>query len=145
MAIVPITRIDPSIPLPAYQTAGAAGFDLTIRADATIAPGATMLVPANIIIAIPSGHVLLLAARSSLWKRGLVLANGVGIVDEDYRGPNDEIGLLLRNVSDAPVTVQRGDRLAQALLMPVARAEWTEREQADIIDQNRGGFGSTGS
>ncbi|MBI2483348.1 dUTP diphosphatase [Candidatus Uhrbacteria bacterium] len=142
---IPITRIDPTLPLPTYHTDGAAGFDLTIRTDATIAPGTTTLVPANIIVAIPAGHALILAARSSLWKRGLVLANGIGVIDEDFRGPHDEIGLLLRNVSSEPVTVHRGDRLAQALLMPVVRAEWREQERSTIAAENRGGFGSTGN
>jgi dUTP pyrophosphatase len=140
---VKIVRLDPSVPLPSYQTGGAAGFDLAASADVTIAPGAIALVPTGLVIAVPPGHFLGVFARSSTpLKRGLVVANGVGVVDSDYSGPNDEIKVQVLNVTREPVTVRRGDRLAQGVIMPFVRAEWDERSAADAPD--RGGFGSTG-
>ncbi len=141
---VRISRIDPTLPLPAYHTAGSVAFDLRIRVDATIAPGATAMLPTNLIIEVPTGFVLLIIARSSLMKRGLVLANGVGVIDQDYCGPNDELHLALRNVTDQPVGVKHGDRLAQGLFTPIERAEWMEVAHANITAATRGGWGSTG-
>ena len=140
-----ITRVDDTLPLPRYETTGAVAFDLAPRIDATIAPGEIAILPANCIIEVPPGHALILAGRSSLAKRGLVLANGIGVIDQDYRGPNDEIHLALRNVTDAPLTVHRGDRLAQGMILPVAQAEWEEVPRDAITAVTRGGFGSTGN
>lgn len=140
---VKIVRLDPWVELPSYQTAGSAGFDLAASSDVTIAPGAIALVPTGLVIAVPAGHFLGIFARSSTpLKRGLVVANGVGVVDSDYSGPNDEIKVQVLNVTSAPVTVRRGDRLAQGVVVPFVRAEWDERTAADGPD--RGGFGSTG-
>ena len=143
--VIRISRVDHTLPLPAYQTAGSVAFDLAPRVDATIAPGATVIVPANCIVEVPPGYVLLIAGRSSLVKRGLVLANSVGVVDQDYHGPADELGLQLRNITDTPITVQRGDRLAQGFFVPVDRAEWKELALQDVTTESRGGFGSTGN
>lgn len=139
-----ISRVDPTLPLPAYQTAGSVAFDLSPRVDATIPPGATVVVPANCIVEVPAGYALLIAGRSSLVKRGLVLANSIGVVDQDYHGPNDELGLQIRNITDQPITVARGDRLAQGFFVPVERAEWRELAREHIATADRGGFGSTG-
>jgi dUTP pyrophosphatase len=88
--------------------------------------------------------VLGIFARSSTpLKRGLMVANGVGLVDSDYRGPNDEIKIEVLNFTAAPVTVRRGDRLAQGVILPFVRAEW--REEAEATAPTRGGFGSTGT
>jgi len=144
MFTVRIARIDPTIPLPAYQTAGAVAFDLSPRVDATIAPGEVVILPANCIVEVPKGYVLLVTGRSSLVKRGLVLANSIGVVDQDYHGPKDELGLQLRNITDQPVTVKRGDRLAQGFFVPVERAEWQELRLEEVTAASRGGFGSTG-
>lgn len=141
---VRISRVDHTVPLPAYQTAGSVAFDLSPRVDATIAVGATTILPANVIVEVPEGHALIVAARSSLAKRGLVLANGIGVVDQDYRGPNDELGLHLKNVSDQPVTLRRGERLAQGLIVPITRVTWEEMPLREVAAPNRGGFGSTG-
>lgn len=142
---VRITRIDPSLPLPVYQTAGAVAFDLSPRMDATIAPGEVIILPANVIVEVPKGYVLLITGRSSLVKRGLVVANSIGVVDQDFHGPQDELGLQLRNITDAPVTVKRGDRLAQGFFVPVDRAEWQELKLEEVTAATRGGFGSTGN
>ena len=138
---VTITRLDPSVPLPQYETSGAAGFDLAASVDMTVAPGQVVLVPTGLVIAVPEGHVLGIFARSSTpLKRGLMVANGVGLVDSDYRGPADEIKIEVVNFTQAPVPVRKGDRLAQGVLLRFERAEWREAAAAAV---SRGGFGST--
>ena len=138
-----IHRLDPAVPLPSYQTAGAAGFDLAASADMTVQPGEVVLVPTGLVIQVPAGHVLGVFARSSTpLKRGLMVANGVGIVDTDYCGPTDEIKIEVVNFTAAPVGVARGDRLAQGVILPYVRAEWIEKETPEA--PTRGGFGSTG-
>ncbi len=141
---VRIVRLDPAVSLPSYQTAGAAGFDLAANADLTIQPGQIALVPTGLVIAVPAGHFLGIFARSSTpLKRGLVVANGVGVLDSDYSGPTDELKIQLMNVTSAPVDVKRGDRLAQGVIMPFVRADFEEAAAASGPD--RGGFGSTGT
>ena len=138
-----IHRLDPAVPLPSYQTAGAAGFDLAASADMTVQPGEVVLVPTGLVIQVPAGHVLGVFARSSTpLKRGLMVANGVGIVDTDYCGPTDEIKIEVVNFTAAPVGIARGDRLAQGVILPYVRAEWIEKETPEA--PTRGGFGSTG-
>ena len=141
--LVPIYRLDPSVDLPRYQTDGAAGFDLAASADMTVQPGQVTLVPTGLVIAVPPGHVLGVFARSSTpLKKGLMVANGVGLVDRDYCGPKDEIKIEVYNFTSEPVAVKRGDRLAQGVIIPFVRAEWGE--DAMPAAQTRGGFGSTG-
>lgn len=144
MLPVRIRRLDPAIPLPDYQTPGAAGFDLAAAADVEIPAGTIALVPTGLVIAVPDGHFLGIFARSSTpLKRGLMVANGVGVIDEDYCGPADEVKIQLLNFTQSAVHVKRGDRLAQGLFIPVTRAEW--RESADDLRHgSRGGFGATG-
>jgi dUTP pyrophosphatase len=96
------------------------------------------------VIAVPEGHVLGVFARSSTpLKRGLMVANGVGLVDSDYRGPADEIKIEVVNFTQAPVQIRRGDRLAQGVILSFVRADW--QEQAEATAPTRGGFGSTGT
>src|SRR6187401_1696218 len=124
MLPVRLRRLDAAVPLPAYQTPGAAGFDLAASADVLIAPGTIALVPTGLVIEVPAGHFLGIFARSSTpLKKGLMVANGVGVVDADYCGPTDEIKIALYNFTAAPVTVARGDRLAQGVILPFVRAE----------------------
>jgi len=128
--------------LPAYQTAEAAGFDLAASVDMTVEPGTIALVPTGLVIAVPKGHFLGIFARSSTpLKRGLMVANGVGVVDADYCGAHDEIKIQVLNFTQAPVHVRRGDRLAQGVIVPFVRAEFHEEQP---IAASRGGFGSTG-
>lgn len=139
---VRITRLRDSIPLPVYQTAGAAGFDLAASESMTVAPGEVALVPTGLVVAVPPGHFLGVFARSSTpLKRGLMVANGVGIVDSDYCGPADELKIEVYNFTTSPVRIEPGDRLAQGVLQPCARVVW--EEQGEAAGASRGGFGST--
>jgi dUTP pyrophosphatase len=132
------------VPLPSYQTAGAAGFDLASSADLVVDPGQIVLVPTGLVIEVPAGHFLAIVARSSTpLKRGLVVPNAVGIVDSDYCGPADEIRVQVLNITKAPVEIRRGDRLAQGLIVPAVRVEW--EEAGAPARPTRGGFGSTGN
>lgn len=139
---VHIKRFDASLPLPAYQSAKAAAFDLYARQDAVIEPRTVALVPLNIAIQPPANHWVLLAARSSLFKKGLMLANGIGVGDEDYAGDEDEYKAALFNFTDQPVTIKKGDRLVQALILPRQKMEL--KEVTTLAAKSRGGFGSTG-
>jgi dUTP pyrophosphatase len=140
---ISVHRLDPQVPLPKYETAGAAGFDLAAREDMTVAPGAVVLVPTGLVMKVPAGHFLAIFARSSTpLKRGLMVANGVGVVDSDYCGPADEIKIEVYNFTASPVAVKRGDRLAQGIILPFVRAEWVEDEAPTA--PTRGGFGATG-
>ncbi len=137
-----ITRLDPSVPLPAYGTPGAAGFDLAAAEDVEVPPHAIRLIGTGLVVKVPAGYFLAIFARSSTpLKRGLMVANGVGVVDSDYCGATDEIKIQVLNVTDAPIMVRRGDRLAQGIVLPAPRVEWVE---ATAAEQSRGGFGSTG-
>ena len=139
---VKIKLFDEHFPVPAYQTTGAAAFDLYTRLDATFRPGQALQVPTTIAIQLPPDFWLMVAARSSLYKRGLQLVNGVGVIDADFCGNDDEISIILRNFSDHDVTIQAGERLAQGIIIPRTQAQFTPVVQLECA--NRGGFGSTG-
>lgn len=139
-----IKRIDPSLPLPEYHTSGAAAFDFYAREEVVVNPHSIAKIATNFIIQTPNGYMLNVYARSSLaHKKGLMLSNGVGVVDSDYAGPNDEILIAVYNFTDAPVTVTQGERIAQGTFVKVEQAQWHETHE--IVAPNRGGFGSTGS
>ena len=129
--------------LPRYQTPGAAAFDLAAAADLVVAPGQLALVPTGLVFAVPDGHFLAIVARSSLPKRGLIVANGLGVLDSDYRGPADEARVLVLNYTGGPVTITKGDRIAQAFVLRVPRVSFVPLTHEDG-DASRGGFGSTG-
>jgi dUTP pyrophosphatase len=139
---IKIKLIDPALGLPEYKTKGAVAFDLMSREDLTINPGEVGYAPLNICVEPPEGHMLMLAARSSLHKRGLMLANGVAIGDQDFAGNEDEYKAVLLNFSKEPVTVKRGERIVQGLFKPIVKAVW--RAVDDMEQESRGGFGSTG-
>ncbi len=129
--------------LPAYATPGAAGMDLlaAVTEPVAIAPGARALIPTGLAVALPPGHELQVRPRSGLALRhGLLVANSPGTIDEDYRG---EIGIILLNAGREPFVVERGMRIAQAVLSPVLRALWQESDTLDNTPRT-GGFGSTG-
>jgi dUTP pyrophosphatase len=111
--------------------------------DLVIPAGEVALVRTGLVIEVPAGHFLGIFARSSTpLKRGLMVANGVGVVDSDYSGPNDEIMIQLLNFTGVPVHVAKGDRLAQGIVLPSPRVAWDE--VSDIRAATRGGFGATG-
>ncbi|HYT33646.1 MAG TPA: dUTP diphosphatase [Ktedonobacteraceae bacterium] len=140
---VTITRIDTNLPLPTYATPGSVGFDLLCRELTEIAPRSLGLVPGNVIVHTPPGFMLLISLRSSTPRRkGLLIPHGIGVIDQDYCGEGDEIMLQIYNFRDEPVTVERGERIAQGMFVPIARATWNE---VDEVGQGRGGFGSTGA
>ncbi len=138
-----ITRLDPTVELPQYHSAGAAAFDLASREPVTVAPGEVRLVGTGLVVEVPRGHFLAVVARSSLpIKKGLLVANAIGIVDSDYCGPEDEVKVEVYNFRDRPVEIARGERIAQGLILPAVRVEWEEADEA--TSPSRGGFGSTG-
>jgi len=139
---ISIQRLDPSLPLPKYESPGAVGFDFVTRETTTIEPGAIGLVPGNVIVQVPEGFALLVLPRSSLpRKKALVCPHSIGVIDQDYHGPEDEIFIQVQNVSNEPVTVERGERIAQGLFVKVEQAAWEEVDGHGA--QTRGGFGST--
>lgn len=138
-------RIGRDIPAPHYATDGAAAMDLCACIDApvTIPSLGRQVIPTGIAIALPSPeYAALLFARSGLGiKKGIALANGVGVIDSDYRG---EIAVGLVNLSDRDYTVQPGDRIAQLMITPVARPQLRFVDTLDETERGEGGLGSTG-
>ena len=140
---VAIKRVDPTLPLPLYATAGSVGFDLYCREDTEIMPRQLARIPANIIVRTPPGYMLLITMRSSTARRkGLLIPNGVGVVDQDYCGEGDELQVSVYNFRDEAVFVRYGERIAQGIFVPIMRVAWQE---VDEMGQARGGFGSTGA
>lgn len=133
------------LPLPIYATEGAAGMDLVaaVIEPLVIRPGDRVLVPTGLRVAVPPGHELQVRPRSGLaLKHGLTIPNSPGTVDEDYRG---EIQVILLNLGTEPFTVERGMRIAQAIVAPVVRAAWVEVADLPETARGEGGFGSTGT
>ncbi|MGE0224403.1 MAG: dUTP diphosphatase [Acetobacteraceae bacterium] len=133
------------LPLPAYATAGAAGMDLlaAVRDPVVVAPGQRTLIPTGLVIALPPDHELQIRPRSGLALRnGIVLPNSPGTIDEDYRG---EVQVIVLNTGDQPFVIERGTRIAQAVIAPIVRAIWEESDELDETARNQGGFGSTGT
>jgi dUTP pyrophosphatase len=132
------------LPLPSYATDGAAGMDLlaAVPAPVTLRPGERALIPTGLRVALPAGHEWQIRPRSGLaLKHGVTVANAPGTVDEDYRG---EVGVILVNLGPEPFTVERGMRIAQAVLAPVVRAVFEQAVTLPLTRRGEGGFGSTG-
>lgn len=142
MKKIKIKRFDRDLPLPEYKTAGAAGFDLTARETIVIEPNTVGYVPLNVVVETPKNHFFILAARSSTHKMGLIPANGIGIGDSDFRGNEDEYKIALLNFTNKTVTVERGTRIAQGLIVKHIKTKWQEIKK--MKNKTRGGFGSTG-
>lgn len=140
---VKIKRIDKSLPLPVYETAGSVGFDIVAREDIEIAPKEIGMAPSNLVVAVPSGYMLVVASRSSTpLKKGLTPPHGFGIIDHDYCGPEDEIKVMVYNFKDVPVKIERGEKIAQGVFVKIDKFEWEETDE--MAGASRGGFGSTG-
>ncbi len=146
-AVIAVARLPHAadLPLPSYATEGAAGMDLlaAVSGPLVIAPGARALVPTGLRLALPPGHELQVRPRSGLaLKHGIVLPNSPGTIDEDFRG---ELQVIVLNAGAEPFTVERGMRIAQAVLAPVTRAAWREVDELPDSARGAGGFGSTGT
>jgi dUTP pyrophosphatase len=144
--VVPLTVFPhgEGLDAPAYATQGSAGCDLraAIEAELTITAGGRTLVPTGIAVAIPAGYEGQLRMRSGLaHDKGLALLNAPGTVDSDYRG---EIRVIVANLGAEPVTIHRGDRIAQLVFAPVVRARFERVGELPPSSRNTGGFGSTG-
>lgn len=140
---VNIKRIETDLPLPSYQTQGAAAFDIYSRIDMDITPYSLGLIPTNLIIEVPKDYMLAVVPRSSTAKKmGLLIPHGIGIIDQDYHGPNDEILYQVYNFTNSTVTIKRGERIGQACFIRVDQMEWNAID--NIKSADRGGFGSTG-
>jgi dUTP pyrophosphatase len=132
------------LPLPAPASAGSAGLDLRAASEDEIvlAPGARVLVPTGLVLEVPPGWEGQVRPRSGLALRhGITLPNAPGTIDSDYRG---ELQVILANTGSEPVTIRRGDRIAQLVVAPVAAVEWIETDELSASAREGGGFGSTG-
>jgi dUTP pyrophosphatase len=146
--VVPIVRLPhgADLPLPAYETAGAAGMDLRAAVPQdeplTLSPGARFAVPTGLAFALPQGFEGQVRPRSGLAaKQGVTCLNTPGTIDADYRG---EVKVILINLGAEDVHIRRGDRIAQLVIAPVVQAAWAEVESLDETARGAGGFGSTG-
>lgn len=137
-----IRRLSSNVPLPEYKTSGACAFDIAVIESETLAPNERHLFSTGLVVKVPQDHVLILAPRSSNAKKGIRLANGIGILDEDYCGPNDEIKLVLHNIGSEPYTVEMHERIAQGLFIPITHGTFVEPTEWE--EKDRGGFGTTG-
>ncbi len=130
--------------VPAYATAGAAALDLRYCGDTviTLAVSEIKSIPTGLAIEVPDGCAAVVCARSGLAsKRGIALANGIGLIDPDYRG---ELCVVLKNYGSSVFAVHPGDRIAQLMIIPIYRAELCQVEELDQTERGEGGFGSTG-
>ncbi len=140
---VKIKRFDKEISLPEFKTEGAAAFDLHARITVEIQSRSLGYVPLNVAIEVPKGYFLLLAARSSTHKKGLWMANGIGIMDPDFSGDEDEYKAIYYNFTDNPVVIEKGERIAQGLVIKREDIMWQEVDKME--NETRGGFGTTGT
>ena len=141
-----MVRVSPArgepLPLPSYATEGAAGLDLRADVAVSLAPGERALVPTGLFLAIPQGYEGQVRPRSGLALRdGVTCLNSPGTIDSDYRG---EVAVILANLGQKPVSLERGARIAQLVVAPVARAELVEAGELPRTARGQGGFGHTG-
>jgi len=140
---VAVHRLRPDVDLPEFQTPGSVGFDLAAAEDISIEAGTIALVPTGLVIETPKGFALILASRSSAPKKfGITPPHGIGVIDQDYCGGEDEIKVLVRNFTKEPVTLKKGQRIAQGIFMKIEQAQFIESDLSER--ESRGGFGSTG-
>lgn len=139
---IKIKRFDKSLPLPEYKTKGAAAVDFYARETTLIKPGEIGMIPLNNAVAAPKGHFMLLCARSSTFKLGLTMINGIGVIDSDFCGDGDEFRFAVQNYTKKSVTIEKGTRIAQGIFVKFTRARW--QEVSKMSAKTRGGFGSTG-
>jgi dUTP pyrophosphatase len=140
---IEIKRFDKGLPLPAYKSQGAAAMDLAARETVTILAGKVGYIPLNVAVEIPEGYWLMVAPRGSTHKLGLLMVNSFALGDPDFKGDNDEYVFPAFNFTDADVTVDKGTRIAQMLLVKNEKIELQEVEK--LGNPDRGMLGSTGS
>ena len=140
---LPVRRLDPGLPLPAYAHPGDAGADLCAAEDVELPPGGRATVGTGVAVAVPEGHAAFVHPRSGLASRhGITVVNAPGTVDAGYRG---ELRVVLLNTDQRePFTVRRGDRIAQLVVQPVTRVRFLEVAELPASPRGEGGFGSTG-
>jgi dUTP pyrophosphatase len=140
---LPVRRLHPDLPLPAYAHPGDAGADLCAAEDVLLPPGGRATVGTGLAVAVPDGHAAFVHPRSGLAARhGITVVNAPGTVDAGYRG---EVRVVLLNTDrDEPFTVRRGDRIAQLVVQPVTRVRFLDVAELPPTPRGEGGFGSTG-
>ena len=144
----PLLRVkkkEAGIPLPQYESSGAAGMDLRafVEAEVTVPPLGRAKIPTGLFVEIPQGYEAQIRSRSGLAARqGIIVLNSPGTIDSDYRG---ELEVLLINLGNEPFTIKNGDRIAQMVISPVCRAALSEAELLSETERGTGGFGSTGT
>lgn len=144
--VLRLPESDPSVPLPSYETSGAAGADLRAnfpdRAAITLEPRERRLIPTGLAVEVPPGFEMQVRPRSgAALTQGLSLPNTPGTIDSDYRGA---LGVIVINLGDRPITIAHGDRIAQAVIAPVFQADFQEVDALSPTSRGKGGFGSTG-
>jgi dUTP pyrophosphatase len=139
---IPLLKLDVDLPTPSHSHPGDGGTDLYSRIDTVLEPRERRMVPTGIAVAVPDGFAGLVVPRSGLALRhGIGVVNGPGLVDSGYRG---EINVILINHGPEPVTIARGDRIAQLVVIPVVVQEFVEVDELPASNRGHGGFGSTG-
>lgn len=148
VALMWTEEADRDLPLPSYETLGAAGADLRANFDparrdgVVLAPGARVLVPTGLRLEIPQGYEVQIRPRSGLaLKHGITLPNSPGTIDSDYRGP---LGVIVMNAGEQPFHIAHGDRIAQMVVAPVVQASFVMAGALSDTERGEGGFGSTG-
>jgi dUTP pyrophosphatase len=139
---IEVKRFDKVIPLPAYKTEGAACLDLYSRENVVIPPHTVGYIPLNIALEIPEGYWVMIAARGSTHKLGIMPVHGIGIGDWDFRGDNDEYVFPVLNFTDQEVSIEKGTRIAQMMVSKVEKMSIVEVD--NLGNKDRGKFGSTG-
>lgn len=140
--VLKFKKLVPEASLPAYQTEGAAGMDLSTISPGVVSVGMTTILPTGLAVEVPLGYELQIRSRSGLAaKHGVFVTNGIGTIDADYRG---ELMVILSNLGRSTYTFAPGDRIAQAVLVPVTQARVEEVNELSLTARGVGGLGSTG-
>jgi dUTP pyrophosphatase len=139
---IKIKRFDKSLPLPSYKSEGAACLDLYARITTVIDPGKVAYIPLNFAVELPKNYWLMIVARGSTHKLGILPVHGIGVGDWDYRGDNDEYLFPALNYTNKQVTIEKGTRIGQMMIQKIETVNLVEVDH--LGSTNRGGFGSTG-
>lgn len=140
---VHIHKVRQDVEIPHYHTMGSVGFDLSAAETVRISPKEIAMIPTGLVIETPPGFALILASRSSAPKKfGITPPHGIGVIDQDYSGAEDEIKILVRNFTENEIIIEKGTRIAQGVFVKAEQAVFVEDDFSDR--KSRGGFGSTG-